>query len=177
MKRRRDIFEVIEEMLRKNMEDMHKKMENMDIDPSDLEKSMKNNPKKHKAFSIKITQGNEEDPKISIKEFGEDDPKRVNIEPKENEEWVMKKPPKKIKQYKEADTKIQEKNGMMIIEIDLPEKIKKENIEMHKLSNSLEVRAHHGKTGYYNIFPLESGYHITKDGLKKGKYKIFIQTK
>ena len=174
MKRRRDIFEVIEEMMRKNIEEMHRRMEEMDMDIEDIEKEMRK-PGHHKAFSIKITQNNDNPPEIIVEEFGDEHTKK-KIEPEENEEWVMEEPPKKVKEFKEADTKIKEDGDKLTIEIDLPKKISKEDIEMHKLSNSLEIRAYHGKTGYYAIFPMEKAYQIVKDELKNGKYKLHIKT-
>lgn len=71
------------------------------------------------------------------------------------------KPVRIAKFTEEPETKIERKGGRQIINIKLPG-VKKEDIEIKRLENSIEIRAFTGDKAYFKLIPIPSNAAISK---------------
>lgn len=119
-----------------------------------------------KGISIKISRIGGE-PRIDVKEFGNNERiiKKTLITNEQISRPIIQRNPPAI--TREPETSIKKTDDKTIIEIGLPGIKSKEEIEIKKMQNSIEVKAHAGDTAYFKIINVPADSRITKKELNK----------
>jgi HSP20 family molecular chaperone IbpA len=131
-------------------------------------------PIKGRGFSIKITKGSGEKPKVSVKTFGDVDRKEIEEEAKKmgfrdrlgllkskiRETERYEKPEVKeseelsisgAKTTEEPKTQVKRMGDKIVVEVELPEVRNQKDIEVKSLENSIEIKAKSGDKAYFKI--------------------------
>lgn len=164
-----DFEKMFREMLSSAFEDIEK-----------IDKVKSKNPRvRHGGISIVIKSGTGMKPVISVKTFG--DYKKLEPQIKQRlgvkeEKKIKEVKPKKVpKVTEEANVKTEEKDGKIIITVDLPDVKSEEDIEIKKLEQSIEIKAFAGDKAYFNLVPIPPNTHIAKTEFKNGRLKIILE--
>lgn len=123
--------------------------------------------------SISITKlGGPSGPKIQVKTSGD----YKKVEPEINKRLGVKK---KIslggKATAEPEINVKEMPHETLIEIELPGVKHSENIEIHQLEQSIEVRAASRDKVYFKLIPISENSQIIEKTLNKGTLKIRLK--
>ncbi|NOX71949.1 MAG: zinc ribbon domain-containing protein [Candidatus Micrarchaeota archaeon] len=178
------LFAEIENELQKTMNDMmESSFEAFDTRP------LFETKRKGRGFSIRITTKNGQRPDISIKTFG-------NIDPKEVQKWVTKsvkmipeenskdidsnkktalddkKPPKVTE---EPVTNVRRMGDSVVMELRMPEVVSEDNIEVRDLESSIEVRARAGDKLYFKILTKPENFKLVNYKFSDGY--LFLELK
>jgi HSP20 family molecular chaperone IbpA len=125
------------------------------------------------------------EPKIEVKTSGEykklepEIKRRLGVKPgveevSEEEEEVEKKV-RIPKVTEEPEAEIKNLGNKQIISIKLPDVKSKEDIEVKKLEQSMEIKAFAGDKAYFKLIPLPANASIVKKEFKNGVLKIEVE--
>jgi HSP20 family molecular chaperone IbpA len=160
----RDFFGDVFERMQKEMGDMNRAFER-NFEVIDLSPFF-TRPVKGSGFSVKITQGTGQKPKVSIQTFGDVSQKEVEKEVSKLgfKERISKaiRPEKAAAEAKgvclgrartteEPETCVRKTDGKILVEVKLPGVKDAQDIEIRSLENSIEVRAIAGEKAYFKI--------------------------
>lgn len=84
-------------------------------------------------------------------------PKKKNIQ--------MKLPKKTI----EPEVIVKKRNNDILLEVELPGIKREKEVELTRLSNSIELRSTNGKLGYFKILKIPSKYRLIEKRIEKNK--------
>ena len=169
-----DLFGYFDKMFKEMFSDTFRDIER-------IEKDIERGPKvRHGGISIVIKSGTGTKPIVQVKTFGDYKKLEPHIKEKlgvkEEEPKLKELRPKRIpKVTEEANVKTEEKDGKIIVTVDLPDVKRKEDIEIKKLEQSIEVKAFAGDKAYFSLIPIPPNRHIAKAEFKNGKLKIVIE--
>lgn len=144
-----------------------------------IEKKYK--PVKFGGISIVIKGGTGKKPVVKIRTYGnykKFEPelrKKLGVEEYEKEKIKEEKVVKVPKITEEPKTKVEKKDGKIVIEIDLPDVKDEKDIEIKKLEQSIEIKAFAGDKAYFKLLPIPPNMHIAKKDFKNGKLMIILE--
>jgi HSP20 family molecular chaperone IbpA len=178
-----DIFKSIN----REMEKMNKSMEN-DLEAFDISPFFSNQPKvKKRGFSIRITRTNDDEPKFSVRTFGDVDKEKLKEEVMELAEDTgvkfrkpegvelrdVEKKELPIPRFtEEPKANVKKLDSKVLVEIDLPGVKVLDDIRITELESSVEVKAVAGDKAYFKILTKPEQFRITQKKFDKGKLVI-----
>ena len=169
-----DRFQKMQEEISKSME---KDFEVFDLSPA-FGKPLK---KSARGFTIRITRAGNNEPKISVKTFGDVDKETVRDEMKgmagdmgmqKSPEPKEEKPLPVPKYTEEPQAHVKHIESGVLVEIDVPGVKSEKDVRVTELESSVEVRAIAGDKAYFKILTKPEDYRITRKELEKGKLVI-----
>ena len=151
----------------------NKLMKEMEKNFRELDKNMSHEikektPAKAKSgISISITTGQDGEPRVKIKKYGDEAKKEV----REMEIEEAELSPERAKELSklpraEAKTNVRRLSEKIVYEIEIPGVKRMEDIIIRRLENGIEIKAYSEKKAYYKTIPAD--YLITNYSLKKG---------
>jgi len=184
----RDLFADVFSRMEKELKEMDKIFER-DFEVFDLSPFFRK-PNRGRGFSIKITQSSGQDPKFSVKTFGDVDRKEIEEEVKRmgfrerpgliknrvRETGGYEKPEaegrdfsiSEAKTTEEPKTHVKRTGYRIVAEIELPGVRDQNDIEVKSLENSIEVKAKAGDKAYFKILTKPPQTSIVSKSFKKG---------
>ncbi|MFH1105675.1 MAG: zinc ribbon domain-containing protein [Candidatus Aenigmatarchaeota archaeon] len=180
-----------------NLGDIFKRFGKMDNEFEELEKTHgigqrdmeifnlipQNRKSRMEGFSINIVQQGDEQPKVSVRTFGnvkkEDVEKSLRVtasgkgmdfEPVEEEKTQPRTRPSP-KTTEEPKTQIKRAGDRITVEMELPGASEKK-IEIKKLTESVEVKAVSGGKAFFKILTLPKGFELGKKEFSNGKLRM-----
>ncbi len=136
------------------------KIFNMPVENRDQQKS--------EGVYIKILSGHGEPPKIEIRspsEFRGSASKNYEEHKRTKSVASVRKPPKLTV---EPETQIKKNGPMRVVILKLDDVKKKEDVEVRKLENSIEIRAYAGDKLYFTLIPLLPAEEFTSEKFENG---------
>jgi len=174
-----DVFRKIEKEMKEEMDNLfNSTFEAIDISP------FFTRPEKPKraGFSIRIVQEGGKKPRIDVKTFGyikkEDVIKEVNSKfrigipsfkkekPDRIEEGSLRREPKFTEEPK---TYVRRTDEKVIVEIEIPDIKREEDIHIQELENSVEIKAFAGDKAYFKIITKPPQYRLSAKRFENGK--------
>ncbi len=144
-------------------------------------------------FRVKITRAGDGPPNIDIKAFGDMDEKlaekmRESIKPpaepqvekkvtdEEPSEHVVEESqaPRAVSEYCEPSCATKWAGDHLLVELELPGVKKSEDVEVRKLSESIEIRAYAGNKGYFKILGIPGEAKVIGKRFRAGKLSLKI---
>lgn len=137
-------------------------------------------PRGGSGFSIRITSGTGQPPRVSIKTFGDVDKEKLEKQVKEQlgvrqagavgqkvqeKGYVMRKP----KTTEEPKADIRRTLTGLIVELELPDVKSEADIDVKELESSVEVKAMAGDKAYFKILTKPEQFHLKGKKFKDGK--------
>ncbi len=119
-----------------------------------------------KGIGITISSNNNSPPKIQVTPLGNRQHKHIH-------EKHVHRPVRIAKYTEEPEARIEKKNNVQIINLNLPDVKSVDDIEIRKFSQSIEVRAFAGDKGYFKLIPIPSNSTINNE-FKDGVLKIQV---
>ena len=130
---------------------------------------------------VKIESGFGEKPKIEVKTSGEykklepEIRKKLGLKPRICEvEEVKPKKERKIKEVEEPKTEIKDLGRMKIIKISLPGVKSEDDLEIKRLSQSVEIKGFARDKTYFTLIPIPKNCSISKN-FKNGILEIRVE--
>lgn len=115
--------------------------------------------------SISINQSSEGEPVIEVKQFGQGEEKEIMPEPEKEQRTYKKLPRSRLSEAEasklaklprhEPETKVRRLTDRIIYEILLPGVKDEKNIIIHKLQNSIEIKAFAKDKAYFKLIPVD----------------------
>lgn len=193
-----DVFENVFSRLNKDMQRMREegkgvdKLFERDIEAMDIRPWFRVNLPKEKSsgFSIKIISGTGQQPKISVRTFGDVNREKIQRQirerfgiktpieaPKEAarpekpgffEKFKREKPLPEPKFTEEPKTSVRRLDSKVVVDLEIPGVKSEEDIDIKELENSIEVKAIAGDKAYFKILTKPGQYKITSKKFEKG---------
>ncbi len=175
-----DVFKKIEKEMKEEMDNLfNSTFEAIDISPF----FTKPEKPKRAGFSIRIVQEGGKKPRIDVKTFGdikkEDIIKEVNskfrvgvpslVKEKAGSsggERIVKREPKVTE---EPRTYVRRTEDKVIVEIEIPDIKREEDISVQELENSVEIKAFAGDKAYFKIITKPPEYRLSAKRFENGK--------
>jgi HSP20 family molecular chaperone IbpA len=169
---RGDLFTDVFSRMEKELKGMDRMFER-DFEVFDLSPFFRK-PTKGRGFSIKITRGSGEKPKVSVKTFGDVNRKEIEeeakkmgfrdrldlLKPQIRETERHEKPGVKegeelsitgAKTTEEPKTHVKRIGNKILVEVELPAVRNQKDIQVKTLENSIEIKARSGDKAYFKI--------------------------
>lgn len=178
-----DVFSRMEREFKEMGKGFERNFEVLDLSP------FFRKPTKGRGFSIKITRSSGEEPKVSVKTFGDVDRGEIEKEVRNlgfRERLGTLKPkirearePEKfkgeegvriseVKTTEEPKTCVKRIGDRIVVEVELPEVKDPEDIEVKTLENSIEVKAKAGDRAYFKILTKPPQTSVVSKRFKSG---------
>ena len=188
-----EIFKDIEKQVKDALgADLSRDIEFFDLKPEFI--------KKHPlfrsgGFRIKVTRTGEASPNIDIKAFGDIDektaekiqeairtqstmksPLKVEAIRKEKPREVVENraPARQVSEYSEPMCETKWLGDHLVVDLDLPDVICSEDIEIKKLGESIEVKAFAGNKGYFKILSIPKDTKLISKRFSRNKLSLKI---
>jgi HSP20 family molecular chaperone IbpA len=162
---RGDIFSELMKGFEKQFREINKRMER-DFEVMDLSPFFRSSPK-GRGFSIKITRTNNEQPKIEVNKFGQEERKEI----REDMPKMKMRTPKKTEEPKTDVRRIGDK---ILVEIHLPGVKSEEDIQVRSLENSVEIKAFSGDKAYFKILTKPDKAGVERKPFEDGVLRLII---
>lgn len=119
-----------------------------------------------KGFTIKISQGEDGQPKININEMGRPAKEKRFTSVKSNRPTPS--------ETVEPETNLQKLPGKQIVELQLPDVKSLEDVDIVEGDESVEIRAYSGKKMYFKILQMEKDQGIQQRQFRNGQLYLEI---
>lgn len=127
-------------------------------------------------FSVKIVRGTDKEPKVAINTFGDFKGKESEIKKQiglpEEKAKIKEIKPRKFEKTEEPECETCKKDGLTVVELEVPKVKSMADVDIAVYDESVEVRAYADKTAFFRIVKIPKGAKLVDKSLDKGKLTL-----
>lgn len=125
-------------------------------------------------IKIKISNGEDGNPKVEVKRFGDGSEEKKDVKPKPKIKPSLDKVHDAAKQTKEPVSRMFKNGSNLVIELELPEVKSVSDITVNEFEESIEIRAYAKDTIYFKILAVPETYKLNRKNFKDGNLTLTL---